>query len=84
MSMRLDMLLHCCHNTYMSIKKQSRMSIYLSPSVQEQLRVEANRQHRSMNAQVVWCLEHCLGIQQETQAHVPGETGTHRQDRPTR
>jgi hypothetical protein len=67
----LDMLLICCYNTYMSTKKPSRMSIYLPASVQERLKIEAARQHRSMNAQVVWCIEQCLGIQQEERADVP-------------
>ncbi|TMD96222.1 MAG: Arc family DNA-binding protein [Chloroflexi bacterium] len=40
--------------------KHARMSVYLPSQVQAALKQEATRQHRSMNAQLVWCLEQCL------------------------
>ena len=60
--------------------KQPRMSVYLPPQVQGALKREAARQHRSLNGQVVWCLEQCLGLQEEEQADVSGAPRTYRQN----
>jgi len=81
----LDKPLRWCYNNSMKkTEKPPRLTIYIPPRVRAALRQEAARQYRSLNAQVVWCLEQCLGVQQEEQVDVPGETGQRRQDRPTR
>jgi hypothetical protein len=80
------MLPFCCYNLYMekNTKKQRRMSVYFPPRVQEALAREAARQHRSINGQVVWCVEQCLGLREEEQSGVPDQTRPHRQDEAAR
>jgi hypothetical protein len=43
--------------------RNPQFTAYLPQKVLEALRQEAQKQHRSMNAQLVWCLEQCLGME---------------------
>jgi hypothetical protein len=40
--------------------KHPRITAYVPEQVLAALKAEAVKEHRSMNAQLVWCLERCL------------------------
>ena len=63
------------YNTRMNTRtKQPQITLYLPQSLKEAVQREAKKQKRSMNSQVVWCLEQCLGGS-------ASESGTRVQDR---
>lgn len=57
-----------CYIDSMKSKKsnlsvKTRMSIYLPPDVRLRLEIEAKRQRRSLNAQIIYYLEEKLGME---------------------
>jgi len=53
--------------------KHPQFTAYIPQAVLDALRIEAVRQHRSMNAQLVYCLEQCLRLR-EDEKHATGRT----------
>jgi hypothetical protein len=51
-----------CYHTVMSktTSKHPRITAYVPEKLLAALKAQAKREHRSMNAQLVWCLEQCL------------------------
>ena len=45
--------------------KHPRVTAYIPHNVLDALKKEAQRQRRSMNGQLVWCLEQCLGLEKK-------------------
>jgi hypothetical protein len=43
--------------------KHPQFTAYIPQRVLDALKKEAERQHRSMNGQLVWCLERGLGLE---------------------
>jgi hypothetical protein len=54
------------YNTCMSkTSKHPQFTAYIPKRVLDALKKEAEKQHRSMNGQLVWCLEQCLGLEKD-------------------
>ena len=63
------------YNTVMpNTSKHPRVTAYIPQSVLDALKKEAHKQHRSMNGQLVWCLEQCLGLEKEEGTDATGRT----------
>ena len=61
--------------------KHPQFTAYIPQRVLDALRKEAERQHRSMNGHLVWCLEQCLGLEEEEGTdNATGRTARDQQD----
>jgi hypothetical protein len=54
--------------------KHPRVTAYIPQRVLDALKKEAHKQRRSMNGQLVWCLEQCLGLEKEEEIDATGRT----------
>ncbi len=46
-------------------EKPARIMVYIPEQLLNKLKEEASVQHRSMNGQVLWCIEKCLEVKTE-------------------
>jgi len=60
--------------------KHPQFTAYIPQRVLDALKKEADKQHRSMNGQLVWCLEQCLGLEKEEGTNATSRTACDQQD----
>ena len=58
--------------------KHPRVTAYIPQNVLDALKKEAQIQRRSMNGQLVWCLERCLGLEKEEETDATRRTAVRR------
>jgi len=69
------------YNTCMSkTSKHPQFTAYIPQLMLDALKREAEKQHRSMNGQLVWCLEQCLGLEKEEGTDAANRAARDQQD----